>query len=57
MRALVVGNGGAMKFGLPYEIALPRQVAASGKDESDADWEAIEPIRFAEEPGLTPRNG
>ncbi len=41
-----------MKFGLLYEIALPRQVAATGKTESDAYWEAIEQIKFAEALGF-----
>ncbi len=38
-----------MKFGLLYEIALPRQVEDTGKTEYDAYWEAIEHLRlFAE---------
>lgn len=40
-----------MKFGLLYEIALPRQVEATGKSESDVYFEALEQIRFAEELG------
>ncbi len=41
-----------MKFGLLYEIALPRQVEATGKTEYDAYWEAIEQIKVAEELGF-----
>ncbi len=41
-----------MKFGLLYEIALPRQVEATGKTEYDAYWEAIEQIVLAEELGF-----
>ena len=41
-----------MKFGLLYEIALPRQVEATGKTEYDAYWEAIEQIKLAEDLGF-----
>jgi alkanesulfonate monooxygenase SsuD/methylene tetrahydromethanopterin reductase-like flavin-dependent oxidoreductase (luciferase family) len=41
-----------MKFGLIYEIALPRQLEAGGKTEYDAYWEAIEQIKLAEELGF-----
>ncbi|MCP4908872.1 MAG: LLM class flavin-dependent oxidoreductase [bacterium] len=41
-----------MKFGLIYEISLPRQLEAEGKTESDAFWEAIEQIRLAEALGF-----
>ncbi len=41
-----------MKFGLLYEIALPRQVEATGKTEYDAYWEAIQQIKLAEELGF-----
>ena len=41
-----------MKFGLLYEIALHRQVEATGKTEYDAYWEAIEQIKLAEELGF-----
>jgi alkanesulfonate monooxygenase SsuD/methylene tetrahydromethanopterin reductase-like flavin-dependent oxidoreductase (luciferase family) len=41
-----------MKFGVLYEIALPRQVEAGGKTEYDAYWEAIEQIKLAEELGF-----
>ena len=41
-----------MKFGVLYEIALPRQVEAGGKTEYDAYWEAIEQIKLAEALGF-----
>jgi alkanesulfonate monooxygenase SsuD/methylene tetrahydromethanopterin reductase-like flavin-dependent oxidoreductase (luciferase family) len=41
-----------MKFGLLYEIALPRQVEATGKTEYDTYWEAIGQSKFAEALGF-----
>jgi alkanesulfonate monooxygenase SsuD/methylene tetrahydromethanopterin reductase-like flavin-dependent oxidoreductase (luciferase family) len=41
-----------MRFSLLYEIALPIELEAQGKTESDAFWEAIEQIKYAEEMGF-----
>ncbi|MEO6717163.1 MAG: LLM class flavin-dependent oxidoreductase [Novosphingobium sp.] len=41
-----------MRFSLLYEIALPIELEAQGKSESDAFWEAVEQIKYAEEMGF-----
>jgi alkanesulfonate monooxygenase SsuD/methylene tetrahydromethanopterin reductase-like flavin-dependent oxidoreductase (luciferase family) len=41
-----------MRFSLLYEIALPIELEQQGKTESDAFWEAIEQISYAEEMGF-----
>ena len=41
-----------MRFSLLYEIALPIELEQQGKTESDAFWEAVEQIRYAEEMGF-----
>ncbi len=41
-----------MRFSLLYEIALPMELEAAGKTESEAFWEAVEQIRYAEEMGF-----
>ncbi|MCB2061504.1 MAG: LLM class flavin-dependent oxidoreductase [Novosphingobium sp.] len=41
-----------MRFSLLYEIALPIELEQAGKTESDAFWEAVEQIRYAEEMGF-----
>ena len=41
-----------MRFSLLYEIALPIELEQAGKTESDAFWEAVEQIRYAEELGF-----
>lgn len=41
-----------MRFSLLYEIALPIELGAEGKTESEAPWEAVEQIRYADEMGL-----
>jgi hypothetical protein len=41
-----------MKFSLIYEIALPIDLEATGKTESQVFWEVIEQAKFAEEMGF-----
>lgn len=41
-----------MRFSLLYEIALPIEHEAAGRTESDAFWEAVEQIVYAEEMGF-----
>jgi alkanesulfonate monooxygenase SsuD/methylene tetrahydromethanopterin reductase-like flavin-dependent oxidoreductase (luciferase family) len=41
-----------MRFSLLYEIALPIELEAQGKTESDSFWEAVEQIAYAEEMGF-----
>jgi alkanesulfonate monooxygenase SsuD/methylene tetrahydromethanopterin reductase-like flavin-dependent oxidoreductase (luciferase family) len=41
-----------MRFSLLYEIALPIELEAAGKTESNSFWEAVEQIRYAEEMGF-----
>jgi alkanesulfonate monooxygenase SsuD/methylene tetrahydromethanopterin reductase-like flavin-dependent oxidoreductase (luciferase family) len=41
-----------MRFSLLYEVALPIEIEAAGKTESDAFWEAVEQIALADEMGF-----
>jgi alkanesulfonate monooxygenase SsuD/methylene tetrahydromethanopterin reductase-like flavin-dependent oxidoreductase (luciferase family) len=41
-----------MRFSLLYEVALPIELEAAGKTESDAFWEALEQVALADEMGF-----